>query len=78
MKVTEVRPFPVRSLVLVRSAFFALAKIGAELHSYDEGQGIITARIARLEIGDMKIMGEEDIEMSIEERETTSLLKLTA
>jgi hypothetical protein len=78
MKEIESRPFPVNQIVIVRSAFFALAKIGAELQSYDENQGIITARIARVEIGGKKIFGEEDIEISVEERDTTSFLKLAA
>jgi hypothetical protein len=78
MKTTELRPFPLSRTILLRSSFFALAKIGAELNSYDEAQGIITARIARMEIGEIKILGEEDIEISIEERDTTSFLKITA
>lgn len=76
MLTIEVRPLPANRKVVIRSAFFALAKIGAELHSYNEQDGIITATIGRVKIGTKEFF-EQAVEVSVEEREDTSLLKLT-
>lgn len=77
MRATETRPLPTGKTVVIRSAFFALAKIGAELHSYDEQNGIITATVGWIHIGAIDLF-EQGIEISVEEREGTSLLKLVS
>jgi hypothetical protein len=61
----------------MRAAFFALAKIGAKLHSYDEQTGILTATIPWKNLGSVPVF-ERVIEISVQEHEGTSALKLTA
>ena len=77
MRRTETRPFPANRTVVIRCAFFALAKIGAKLHSYDEQTGILTATIAWKNIGSLEVF-ERVIEISVQEHEDTSVLKLIA
>lgn len=77
MRRTETRPFPVNRAAVIRSAFFALAKIGAKLHSYDEQTGILTATIPWKNLGSLEVF-ERVIEISVQEHEGTSALKLTA
>jgi hypothetical protein len=62
---------------VIRAAFFALAKIGAKLHSYDEQTGILTATIPWKNLGAVEVF-ERVIEVSVQEHEGTSVLKLTA
>ena len=47
MTVTEIRAFPVSSTVVMRSALFALANLGATLQSYNEESGVIVATVSR-------------------------------
>jgi len=47
MAVTEIRAFPVSSTVVMRSALFALANLGATLQTYNEESGVIVATVAR-------------------------------
>ena len=47
MAVTEIRAFPVSSTVVMRSALFALANLGATLQSYNEESGVIVATVSR-------------------------------
>lgn len=61
----------------MRCAFFALAKIGAKLHSYDEQHGILTATIPWKSIGSVEVF-ERAIEISVQDNEDTSVLKLVA
>jgi hypothetical protein len=77
MRTTEIRPLPVNKTVVIRSSFFALAKLGAELHSYDEQNGIITATIGMLKIGSAEFF-DQGIEVSVSENDETSLLKVVA
>jgi hypothetical protein len=62
---------------VIRAAFFALAKIGAKLHSYDEETGIVTATIPWKNLGSVEVF-ERVIEISVQEHEGTSVLKLAA
>ena len=77
MRRTEARPFPVNRAAVIRSAFFALAKIGAKLHSYDEQTGILTATIPWKNLGSVQVF-ERVVEISVQEHEGTSVLKLSA
>jgi hypothetical protein len=77
MRRTETRPFPVKRAAVIRCAFFALAKIGAKLHSYDEQTGILTATIPWKNLGSLEVF-ERVIEISVQEHEDTSVLKLVA
>src|SRR4030042_6531786 len=77
MRRTETRPFPVNRAAVIRAAFFALAKIGAKLHSFDEQTGIVTATIPWKNLGSVEVF-ERAIEISVQEHEGTSVLKLTA
>jgi hypothetical protein len=77
MRRIETRPFPVNRAAVIRCAFFALAKIGAKLHSYDEQTGILTATIPWKNLGSLE-MFERTIEISVQEHEDTSMLKLVA
>jgi hypothetical protein len=77
MRRTETRPFPVNRAAVIRATFFALAKIGAKLHSYDEQTGIVTATIPWKNLGSVEVF-ERVIEISVQEHEGTSALKLTA
>lgn len=47
MSVTEIRPFPVTSTVVMRSALFALANMGATLQTYNEESGVIVATVTK-------------------------------
>lgn len=47
MAVTEVRAYPVSDTVLMRSALFALADMGATLQTYNEANGLIVATVSR-------------------------------
>ena len=47
MSVTEIRAFPVNSTVVMRSALFALANLGATLQTYNEDSGVIVATVSR-------------------------------
>jgi hypothetical protein len=47
MSTTEIRPLPNDRTAVIRSAFFALAQIVAELHFYDDQHGIVAATIGR-------------------------------
>lgn len=77
MRRTDTRPFPVNRAAVVRCAFSALAKIGARLHSFDEQNGILTATIPWQNLGGLEVF-ERAIEISVQEHEGTSVLKLTA
>ncbi len=77
METKEIRPFPVHRTIVIRSILFALSKIGAELHQYNEQEGIIIATVKRVQIGAIGF-GEQEIKASVYEHEQTSLLELTA
>lgn len=47
MAVTETRAYPVSDTVLMRSALFALADMGATLQTYNEENGLIVATVSR-------------------------------
>ncbi len=47
MSVTEIRAFPVNSTVVMRSALFALANMGATLQTYNEESGVIVATVSK-------------------------------
>jgi hypothetical protein len=47
MAVTEIRAFPVNSTIVMRSALFALANLGATLQTYNEESGVIVATVSR-------------------------------
>lgn len=47
MAVTEIRAFPVNSTIVMRSALFALANLGAALQTYNEESGVIVATVSR-------------------------------
>jgi hypothetical protein len=47
MSVTEIRAFPVTATVVMRSALFALANMGATLQTYNEESGVIVATVAK-------------------------------
>lgn len=47
MTVKEVRAFPVSDTVVMRSALFALANMGATLQTYNEESGVIVATVSR-------------------------------
>lgn len=47
MTVTEIRAFPVSSTIVMRSALFALANLGATLQTYNEENGVIVATVSR-------------------------------
>lgn len=47
MAVTEIRAYPVSDTVLMRSALFALADMGATLQTYNEANGLIVATVSR-------------------------------
>jgi len=77
MRRTDTRPFPVSRAAVIRCAFFALAKIGAKLYSYDEQTGMLTATIPWKHLGSLEVF-ERAIEISVQEHEDTSVLKLVA
>lgn len=47
MTVKEVRPFPVSATVVMRSTLFALANMGAKLHTYNEETGFVVASVSK-------------------------------
>lgn len=47
MSIKEVRPFPVSATVVMRSTLFALANMGAKLHTYNEETGFVVASVAK-------------------------------
>ncbi|MEM7116929.1 MAG: hypothetical protein AAF614_31145 [Chloroflexota bacterium] len=47
MSVKEVRPFPVSATVVMRSTLFALANMGAKLHTYNEETGFVVASVSK-------------------------------
>ena len=47
MSVKEVRPFPVSATVVMRSTLFALANMGAKLHTYNEETGFVVATVSK-------------------------------
>lgn len=47
MSVIEIRAFPVSSTVVMRSALFALANMGAVLQTYNEESGVIVATVSK-------------------------------
>ncbi|HFQ92923.1 MAG TPA: hypothetical protein ENK32_02860, partial [Anaerolineae bacterium] len=47
MSYTETRPYPVPATVVMRSALFALANVGAKLQTYNEETGVIVATLTR-------------------------------
>lgn len=47
MTTKEIRPFPVNATVVMRSTLFALANMGARLHTYNEETGFVVASVAK-------------------------------
>ena len=47
MSIKEIRPFPVSATVVMRSTLFALANMGARLHTYNEETGFVVASVAK-------------------------------
>ncbi|MCA9998123.1 MAG: hypothetical protein KDE56_20320, partial [Anaerolineales bacterium] len=47
MSTKEIRPFPVSATVVMRSTLFALANMGARLHTYNEETGFVVATVAK-------------------------------
>lgn len=47
MTTKEIRPFPVNATVVMRSTLFALANMGAKLHTYNEETGFVVASVAK-------------------------------
>jgi hypothetical protein len=77
MQTTEIRPLPASRTVVMRSSFFALAKLGAKLLSFNETQGIIIAQIAPIVISGLELF-EQNIEISVTEHENSSMVKVNA
>ncbi len=73
MTVTEVRAFPVSSTIVMRSALFALANMGATLQTYNEESGVIVATVS-------KWMGlqKQEVVARVRTFEGTSQLELDA
>ena len=73
MSVTEIRAFPVSSMVVMRSTLFALANMGATLQTYNEESGVIVATVS-------KWMGlqKQEVVARVRAFEGTSQLELDA
>lgn len=73
MSVKEVRPFPVSATVVMRSTLFALANMGAKLHTYNEETGFVVATVS-------KWMGlqKNDVVARVRDFEKASQLELEA
>lgn len=73
MAVTEIRAFPVSSTVVMRSALFALANLGATLQTYNEESGVIVATVSRW-LG----LQKQEVVVRVRPFEQTSQLELDA
>lgn len=73
MTVTEIRAFPVRATVVMRSTLFALANMGATLQAYNEESGVIVATVS-------KWMGlqKQEVVVRVRAYEGTSQIELDA
>jgi hypothetical protein len=73
MAVTEIRAFPVSATVVMRSALFALANLGATLQTYNEESGVVVATVSRW-LGIQK----QEVVARVRSYEGTSQLELDA
>lgn len=73
MTVTEIRAFPVSSTVVMRSALFALANMGATLQTYNEESGVIVATVSKW-LG----LQKQEVVARVRSFEGTSQLELDA
>lgn len=71
------RSLPVNSTVVIRSALFGLAKIGATLQTYSENAGFILATMGRYKVGPRELL-QEEIRVSVKGYEGVSVLTIAA